>query len=266
MNAAAPKDFSRFFRSDTKRTILIPIDHGTLLPVPGLEDTRAVIERLKPYCEGFIVNLGMARAFADLLSDKGLVLRTDTGNTWIESANHDGSFRIYGIEEAKAVGAHGLMNMTFPGHPREMENLTDCASLISDCLTTPYPVMLEALPYGLGKIADYTPEKIRFCVRLGCELGADVVKTAYPGDCEAFRRTVEEACVPVVILGGAAANEPRRLLVQVAEAMEAGAAGIAIGRNVWQAPDPVKMARALQAIVHEGAGAEAAAKLAGLDH
>lgn len=254
-------NLSKFFRAASNRTIMIPIDHGTLLPVPGLEDTGSVIERLKPYCDGFIVNLGVARAFKDQLAGKGVVLRTDTGNTCIESASRDGSFRIYGIDEAKAVGAHALMNMTFPGHPREMDNISDCASLISECLTEPHPIMLEALPYGLGKSLDYTPSKIHFCIRHACELGADIVKTAYPGDKEAFRRAVAEAYVPVVILGGASGGRQVDLLRDVADAMDAGAAGIAIGRNVWQAPDPVKMAKALHAIVHEKASAAEASAL-----
>lgn len=256
-------NLKHFFHPATNRTVMIPIDHGTLLPVPGLEDTGALIEELKPYCDGFIVNLGVARAFQKQLEGKGVVLRTDTGNTCIENHHTDGSFRIYGIEDAKAVGAHALMNMTFPGHPREMANLIDCADLISECLEAPHPIMLEALPYGLGKSWDYTAEKIHFCIRLGCELGADVVKTAYPGDKEAFARAVDEAYVPVVILGGAASSNPHALLRDVADALEAGAAGIAIGRNVWQAPDPVAMAKAMHALVHENATAEQAIQLLG---
>ena len=250
-------NLKHFFHPATNRTVMIPIDHGTLLPVPGLEDTGAVIEALKPYCDGFIVNLGVARAFKKELEGKGVVLRTDTGNSFcIEHSNSDGSFRIYGVNDAKAVGAHALMNMTFPGHPREMTNLIDCADLISECLNEPHPIMLEALPYGLGKVWDYTPEKIHFCIRQGCELGADVVKTAYPGDKEAFKRAVDEAFVPVVILGGASGGGQVELLGDVADAIDAGASGIAIGRNVWQAPDPVKLAKALHAIVHENASAE----------
>jgi DhnA family fructose-bisphosphate aldolase class Ia len=251
-------NLKHFFHPATNRTVMIPIDHGTLLPVPGLEDTGALIEALKPYCDGFIVNLGVARAFAKELSGKGVVLRTDTGNTCIENSNADGSFRIYGIEDAKAVGAHALMNMTFPGHPRESTNIMDCADLISECLNEPHPIMLESLPYGLGKGWDYTPEKIHFSMRLACELGADVVKTAYPGDKEAFKRTVDEAYVPVVILGGASSGDQESVLRDVADAISVGAAGIAVGRNVWQAPDPVKMAKAMHAIVHENASADQA--------
>ena len=254
-------NLNHFFREDTKRTIMIPIDHGTLLPVPGLEDTGALIEKLAPYCDGFIVNLGVARAFHKQLEGKGVVLRTDTGNTCIESSNRDGSFRIYGIDEAAEVGAHAMMNMAFPGHPNESENIADCATLIAESLAEPFPIMLEVLPYGLGKGWDYTPEKIHFCIRLGCELGADVVKTAYPGDKEAFRRAVDEAYVPVVVLGGAASGNPEGTLTDIADAMAAGASGIAVGRNVWQSPDPVKMAKATHAIVHEEATASEAALL-----
>ena len=251
-------NLKHFFHPATNRTVMIPIDHGTLLPVPGLEDTGALIEELKPYCDGFIVNLGVARSFGKELTGKGVVLRTDTGNTYVENSNADGSFRLYGINEAKAVGAHALMNMAFPGHPREMNNLIDCADLIAECLTEPHPIMLESLPYGLGKSWDYTPEKIHFSVRLACELGADVVKTAYSGDRRAFGCAVNEAYVPVVILGGVSGGDQSQLLRDVADAIAVGAAGIAIGRNVWQSPNPVKMVRALHAIVHENASAEQA--------
>ncbi|MEM7385521.1 MAG: hypothetical protein AAF514_11310 [Verrucomicrobiota bacterium] len=247
---------SRFFRSDTGKTMLIPIDHGTLIPVPGLEDTGALIERLKPFTDGFIVNLGVARAFAKELAGSAVVLRTDTGNTCVEGLQTDGSYRIWGPAEAAVIGAHGMMNMCFPGHSAEANIISDCADLIAESLSSPYPIMLETLPYGLGRGPDYTPEAIHYCIRLSCELGADIVKTAYPGDKEAFRRSCEEAFAPVIVLGGASGGSPREFLDPIADAMEAGAAGIAVGRNLWQAPDPVRMAKALNAIVHAEATAE----------
>ena len=114
------------------------------------------------------------------------------------------------------------------------------------------PVILEALPYGIGRGDEYTLENISFTVRMAAELGADVVKTAYPTGASAdeFRSIIEASYVPVVVLGGAAMGDDDALLKMVSDAMAAGAAGVAIGRNVWQHPQPEEIAKRMCEIIH----------------
>jgi DhnA family fructose-bisphosphate aldolase class Ia len=248
-----------FFRPDGN-TMMIPMDHGTLVPVPGLGNGRDLIGQLRDYCDGFILNLGLALAAEAELEGKGVCLRTDCGNNFIpksEPFKPAGAYRLWGVETAFQAGATAVMSMCFPGHGNEAAIISDCAALIEEAREADLPVMLESLPYGLGRGDAYTPENIRFAVRLAAELGADVVKTAYPGDKEAFRSIVAECYVPVIVLGGASGNDPQSILQMVRDAMDCGAKGIAIGRNVWQHAHPVKMAQALHAIVHEN---ETAAK------
>src|SRR5690606_14833260 len=111
--------------------------------------------------------------------------------------------------------------------------------------------------FGIGRPADYTLENIGFTVRAAAELGADIVKTAYPTGASAneFRAIIEACFVPVIVLGGAALGDDEALLTMVKQAIEAGAAGIAVGRNVWQHPQPAKIAAALHAVVHDNATA-----------
>ena len=96
-----------------------------------------------------------------------------------------------------------------------------------------------------------------FAARLAAELGADVVKVPYPtnGTVDDFRKIVESTFIPVIILGGAAMGDDAGLLKMVEDAMTAGAAGIAIGRNVWQHGNPAAIARSLNAVVHQDASA-----------
>ncbi|MBP7951490.1 MAG: hypothetical protein KA004_17755 [Verrucomicrobiales bacterium] len=252
-----------FFGNDA-RTMIIPMDHGTLVPVPGLGNGRDVIRELRDFADGFIVNYGLAACAAEELEDKGVCLRTDCGNTFVRKEAEftpAGAYRLWSAEAAYAVGATAVMNMCFPGHVSEAEIIADCAALIEEARESDMPVMLETLPYGLGRPEAYTPENIRFAVRLAAELGADVVKTAYPGSKEEFRSIVAECYVPVIVLGGQVSNAPNAILEMVRDAMDCGAAGIAIGRNIWQHPTPVKMARALHAIVHENESAGNAALL-----
>jgi DhnA family fructose-bisphosphate aldolase class Ia len=150
------------------------------------------------------------------------------------------------------------MSMLYPGIAYENINLQENAELIRGSMDTDIPVIIEALPHGLGVKDKYTCENIQFATRMAAEIGADVVKTPYPVDAKSpddFRRIVENCFVPIIILGGPAMNDDTDLLKTVEDAMEAGAAGIAIGRNVWQHKNPAAIARSLAAIVHEDASA-----------
>ena len=107
--------------------------------------------------------------------------------------------------------------------------------------------------YARGEgLNERDPELVKHCVRVAYELGADIVKTAYTGSVDSFAEVVEYAEIPVVIAGGSKKSE-FEILREVAEAMSAGASGVAIGRNVFQSDNPKAVARALRMIVHENA-------------
>jgi DhnA family fructose-bisphosphate aldolase class Ia len=264
MSQSRTDNLSHFIQSDG-RTVILPIDHGTVIPVHGLEDPCALIKSMAPHVDGFVVNLGVARAGleADAFGDKGICLRTDCYKPPYPGNPNEGSSRIYGGDEADVIGAHAMMNMCYPHHPSESENFRECAELISESLESDIPVILESLPFSIGRPEDYTVENIGFAVRLAAELGADIVKTAYPtnGTADDFKAIVDACFVPVVVLGGAAMGDDRALLEMVRKSIDAGAIGIAVGRNVWQHANPPKVAAALNAIVHDDASVDSALKL-----
>ena len=255
-------NLSHFFQADGK-TVILPIDHGTAIPVPGLERPSELISQLRDSIDGFVVNPGVAQACKEALSEKGVCLRTDGYKPTYPGNPDTGPYRLFTGEDAIALGAHAMMNMCYLHHPNESENFRECAALISEGREFGIPVILEALPFGIGRPEDYTIENIGFSVRLAAELGADVVKTAYPtgGSVDAFRAIIEAALVPVVVLGGAAMGDDQALLTMVKNSMDAGASGIAVGRNVWQHAKPAAVAAALHAIVHENASVASASKL-----
>jgi DhnA family fructose-bisphosphate aldolase class Ia len=110
---------------------------------------------------------------------------------------------------------------------------------------------------------EYTIPAISFTARQAAELGAAVVKTAFPAGAKAaeFRPVVAGCFVPLIILGGAALGDDRALLTMVREALDAGAVGIAIGRNVWQHPAPARIAAQLHGLVHRDLSVDDALKL-----
>jgi DhnA family fructose-bisphosphate aldolase class Ia len=96
------------------------------------------------------------------------------------------------------------------------------------------------------------PRVLRHICRIAVELGADIVKAAFPGDEAAFAEIARDTPVPIVILGGARMERAEEALETARRAVRAGAAGVAFGRNVFQQPDPAGMVRGLRAAVHGG--------------
>lgn len=238
-----------FFGPDG-RTVIVPIDHGSAIPVPGMEKPVELIRSLRNDADGFVVNYGLAKAAHRELRETGICLRVDIYKPAEPGHRDFGATMLYGAEAAKAAGAHAVMCMLYPGHPEEARMFRRVAHLIRDCHRAGIPVIVESLPSGLGRTDDYTPEKVSFAVRAAAEIGADVVKTAWPGDAGAFRDIVGACFVPVIVLGGAAANDDASVLTMVEQSVAAGGAGIAIGRNVWAHRNPAAILHRLRAIVH----------------
>ncbi|MEM0898079.1 MAG: hypothetical protein AAGJ79_14475 [Verrucomicrobiota bacterium] len=247
-----------FFRGKT--TVILPLDHGMAIPVPGLENLPGLLGQIGHHIDGVVMNYGAARKCRKTLESVPFCLRTDLYKPHHGENPDAGPAMLFNIDDALRLEADAVMNMLYTHHSNEATIFRNCSRLISECHDESIPVILETLPFGLGRPDDYTVENIRFAVRAACELGADLVKTAYPGDKDGFASIVEEAYVPIVVLGGAASNDESSFLKDIADAMEAGAAGIAVGRNVWQHRNPGAMAAALHHIVHEGASAEEASE------
>lgn len=119
---------------------------------------------------------------------------------------------------------------------------------------------LVTMMYTRGaKIKDeYDPKNVKHAARVGAELGADIVKVVYTGSVESFAGVVEGCPVPVVIAGGPKMGSDEEIFKMVAGALEAGAAGLSIGRNAFQHDNPTKMIQALSKMVHDGASVDEA--------
>ena len=254
-------NWNKFFKNG--KTVILPIDHGTAIPVNGLENPSELIESVNPYVNGFVVNFGLARSCSDALEGKGICFRTDIYKPPHDKNEDHGSYRVFTAEDGLSVGANAVMNMCYTNHPKEETIYRECAGLVSECIDTELPVIIESLPFGIGRPNDYTVENISFAVRCAAEIGADVVKTAYPtgASVEEFRQIIESSLAPVIVLGGAAMGDDEALFSMARKAIDAGSSGIAIGRNVWQHEMPATVARSLSAIVHEDASVNNAIKL-----
>lgn len=145
-----------------------------------------------------------------------------------------------------------------PGHRNEVRHMEWLAELASTCDEWGMVLVAEMVPGGFDSGPEFrTLANHQLAARFGSEYGADLLKTPY---CDGFEQVVRACYTPIVVPGGSKMTE-EQLLTMVHRAMQAGAVGCAVGRNIWGAADPTKMCAALAAIIHGGADVAEALKL-----
>ncbi|GHV53713.1 2-amino-3,7-dideoxy-D-threo-hept-6-ulosonate synthase [Deltaproteobacteria bacterium] len=243
----------RLFNRNTKRSIIVPMDHGVSAgPLAGLENMPAAINEITEgganavLLHKGIVPCGHRKSGRDV----GLIMHLSSSTELSPLANR--KTLTASVEDALRYGADGVSLHINLGDPHESEMLADFGRIATDADMWGMPLL--AMVYGRGPNIknSLAPRVIAHCARVGAELGADVVKVPYTGDMESFHAVVEACCVPVLIAGGPKTKSSREFLQMVGDAIKAGAAGLSVGRNVFQHPAPRKLLAALTGIVHEG--------------
>ena len=241
----------RIFRSDG-RTLIVACDHGMISgPDRGIEVMGQTLRKvIAGGVDAVMASYGTALRFEELLADVGLVLRIDGAGTVLGPMDGPGA-QFYSVEDALRLGADALCVTAFPGSPHEEATLEVLARVIREAHAWGIPVMAEMVPGGFDSGPEFrTLKSVSVAARVAAELGADWVKTSFaPG----FERVIETCYVPVGVLGGPQRGGTAATLEMVRSAMDAGAVGATIGRNIWKAPDPTRMAAALTAIIHDDA-------------
>ncbi|HWQ46450.1 MAG TPA: hypothetical protein VN376_06260 [Longilinea sp.] len=250
---------SRIFAKDGKAVIMACDHAGFMGPVQGLGDPGALLDKAADAgVDAILTTMGIARRYSDKFGNMGLMLRVDGGSSMRSPVMGD-LHRIFSVEDALRLGADAVVCMGMIGFPEEPSSLKNVVELVSQAAPWEMPVMAEMLVKGKDG-APVTIEDIGFAMRIGVELGADIIKTSYASPAEEYAGALKTCYRPVVVLGGEKAKSERDLLTSVADALKAGAKGVAIGRNVWQHKDPGGVAKALVRLVHEGISVDEALK------
>ncbi len=243
--------------------VIVAMDHGAFFGAqPGSEHPGEIIRQVVAGgADAVMTTVGVVSHFADEFGHAGLIVRVDGGVSRLGTKAWRGGL-VFGVETALRLGADGVVAMGFPGAENENKNLHDLAELSKECLEWGLPLIAEMLPRAFEGGEDArSPENIALAMRIGAELGADIIKTQYTGSVESFRPAVDACFVPVVVLGGPKSEDDAGTLRTVHEAVSAGARGVAIGRNIWNHKRPQKMTEAVVAVVHRNASVEQALEI-----
>ncbi|MFC6826358.1 2-amino-3,7-dideoxy-D-threo-hept-6-ulosonate synthase [Halopelagius fulvigenes] len=254
---------ARLERISTRgRYVVVPMDHGiTLGPVKGLVDLESTVDAItRGGADAVLTQKGVAPRVHPNKNGKGYIVHLN-GSTVIGPDENDK--RMTGsVEEALRSGADAVSFHMNVGSAHEPDQMTQLGELTEKAHRYGVPVLAMNYARGPG-IDEHDAESLAHAVRLAEELGADVVKTAYSGDGDSFERVCNATRLPVIIAGGSRGTD-RETVEMVRGAMDGGAAGVSMGRSIFQHDDPEAITRAVSAVVHDDADAESALRQAGL--
>ena len=239
------------------KTVIVPMDHGvTLGPVPGLIDMDQTINAVAMGgANAIVIHKGLVEANSRRNGkDVGLIVHL-SGSTKM-GPDPNSKVMVCTVEEAIKLGADAVSVHVNLGAEDEKSMLRDLGFVAKEAMKWGMPLLAMMYTRGPKIENEYDLKMVRHAARVGAELGADIVKVVYTGSPESFREVVEGCFVPVVIAGGEKMGNDEDIFEMGKGAMEAGGAGVSIGRNVFQHEDPAKIVQAICKIVHNGSMAE----------
>ena len=235
---------SKIIKPKDGRTVMLAVDHGYFMgPTTGLEKLDEMINPLLPYADTLMLTRGALRNYVDPITDIPIVLRVSGGTSIVgKELLHEGT--VVSIEDAIRLNVSGVAYSILVGADFERDTLLGMTKYIDEAERYGIPVLaVTAVGKDMAKDVRY----LGLASRMAAELGAHIVKTYF---CKDFEKIIESCPVPVVIAGGK--KQPEKDALNMAyDAIQAGAIGVDMGRNVFQSTDPVGMIKAVNAIIHK---------------
>jgi len=247
---------SQIIKPKTGKTVMLAVDHGYFLgPTKNLEDAQSTIKPLLSYADALMLTRGILRTSVTPKTSVPVVLRVSGGTSIIgNDLSNEGI--TTSMEEAVRLNAAAVALSIFVGSEYEHQTLDNLAFLVDEGQILGIPVLaVTAVGKELGK---RDARFLALSCRIAAELGASFVKTYY---CDEFEKVVESCPVPVVIAGGPKLETELDAFQMAYDAIQRGASGVDMGRNIWQNPHPIGMIKAIRAVVHKKASPQEALEI-----
>jgi len=235
---------SRIFNPKTGRTVMLAFDHGYFQgPTTGLERIDLNILPLAEYTDVLMCTRGVLRANIPPSITKPVVLRCSGGNSILTELSNETV--AVDIEDAVRIGAAAMAAQVYIGAEYEHKSICNIIKLIDTGLRYGIPTMAVT---GVGKDMVRDARYFGLATRIAAEIGANYVKSYYIDS--GFERVVAGCPVPIVIAGGKKLPELEALEMAY-KAVDQGAAGVDMGRNIFQSEAPIAMMKAIRKVVHD---------------
>ena len=208
--------------------------------------------------DAVITQAGIAEKYYPKYADKVKLIVKLNGKTRLGKKEPQ-SIANCSVKRAMSIGASAVGYTIYPGSPYEEMMFKELGRIVEEAHKLNLPVVVWSYPRG-DNISENSTENIAYAARIALELGADIVKIKYNGDAEGLRWTVSNAGLTKVMIAGGDKKDDLGVLREAKEAVDAGAFGLAVGRNIWQSQHPIRLAKALKKIVYENSSLNEAKK------
>ncbi len=236
--------FSQIFNPKSGRTVMLAIDHGYFMgPTTGLERVDINIVPILPYCDALMLTRGVLRSTIPSSFTGGVVMRSTGGPSILKELSNENI--AVDIEDAVRMNVSALAIQVYIGGEYETQSIKNMTTMVD--LGNRYGIPVFAVT-AVGKKMARDAQYFRLACRICAELGAHFVKTYYVPD--GFDTVAASCPVPLVMAGGKKIAEIDALTMAY-NAIEEGAAGVDMGRNIFQSDAPVAMLKAIRGVVHE---------------
>lgn len=234
------------------RLLDVTVDHaiarGVIHGLEKIADVIACMVQGEP--DAITMHKGIAEScFGPYTGKVSLVIKCSSYSPFHETYDT----MVTRVEEAVALGADAVAIGVIIGDSLQPQALSQLGTFVKDARTLGMPTIAHIYPKGdlIPKNEQTSVENVRYAARVAAELGIDIVKTLYTGSPESFAQVIEASPALVVAAGGVEAKDVGEFLQKARDVVDAGGAGLACGRFVWDYVDPPRLIRALKHIIHE---------------
>ncbi len=241
----------RIINRNTGRTIIVPMDHGvTVGPIDGIENISETVDCVSNSgANAILLHKGLVESgHRNSGKDIGLIVHLSASTSLAVDCN--AKTLVCSVEEAVRLGADAVSIHINIGANTESDMLSSMGLVSRACRDWGMPLLAMMYTRGPKIENQYDVSVVKHAARVGAELGADIVKVNYTGTPESFAEVVRGCPVPVVIAGGEKMETDEEILEMVKGAVQAGGAGVSIGRNIFQHRCPTEIMESISAIVH----------------
>ena len=240
---------SKVISPKTGKTVMLAVDHGYFQgPTTGLRELKKAIDPLIPYADCLFITRGMLRNCVDPQTKSPIFLRVSGGPSILKDDLSDEHITT-SMTEALRLNAVGVGMSIFVGGVNESRTVANLGKLVNEAEEYGMPVLAIT---AVGKEMARDERYLGLACRMAAEQGAHIVKTYY---CDNFKEVVKACPVPIVIAGGKKIDE-KDALQMARNAIDDGAIGVDMGRNIFQSENPVGMIKAINAVVHKNASVD----------
>lgn len=236
------------------RALFLAYDHGLEHGVEDFDDASINPEKIMEianwdYFTGVILQKGLAENYYQKDRERApLILKLNGKTNLLDEEPY--SPQICSIEEAMKLGAVACGYTVYVGSAHEAKMTSEFAKIEKECEDAGLPLIGWMYPRGKSvKGKENDRDIVAYAARMGLEMGAEMIKIPYTGDVESFSWVVKAAGKAKVVVVGGAKKSEEEFIKMIDEILEAGACGVAVGRNVWQSEKPLEMTRRIAEVL-----------------